>query len=281
LGDAPETWHGTIEIQLVRHGETETYARDAGLTAAGEEQSRTYARELAAQLEAGEAIRLVTAPAARAARTADEVCRGLQEDAGVRVVGPDVMQEFRNFQIRTPAGLRDVTQISAEDREEAARLGREGPGDGPHWLFELHQFHGKRARDGDAIEHWLKRPLLTFEPPALVVRRFWLGVRRVLAGRDPSGRIVCCTHSGPMRAFAAWALGRDLGEPDHVEQVRIHLDRSLQHARVTYREASHVVPIPPDGEEPAWWEAQSRYADMTMGEGEKRPNTGEHERRPT
>jgi broad specificity phosphatase PhoE len=261
LGDAPQTWHSTVEIRLVRHGETETYARDAGLTATGEEQSRTYARDLAATLRDGEVIRLVCAPAARAARTADEVCRTLQEASQVRVLGPDVVEEFRNFQIRTPSGLRDVTQISAAEREEAARLGRDGPGDGPHWLFELSQFHGKRARDGDAIEHWLKSPLLSFEPPALVVRRFWLGVRRVLAEPSAWERVVCCTHSGPMRAFAAWALGRDLGEPDHAEQVQIQLDRGLEHARVSYRETSHVVPIPPGGDPPAWWDAPRRRHD--------------------
>lgn len=277
MGDAPETWHEAVEIQLVRHGETETYARDAGLTALGHEQSRTYARDLAAELADGDVIRLVCAPAARAARTADEVCRSLQEDARVQVLGPEVMQEFRNFQIRTPAGLRDVTQISPEEREQAARLGGEAPGSGPHWLFELHQFHSKRAKDGDAIEHWLKSPLLSFEPPALVVRRFWLGARRVLPEVRPRQRVVCCTHSGPMRAFAAWALGRDLGEPDHVERVTIHVDRELRHARVTYRDTSYVVPVPPDGEPPAWW-----TAGQTDGGEERGPRAaGEIERRPS
>lgn len=252
LGDAPETWHAAVEIQLVRHGETETYARDAGLTRLGQEQSRTYARDLAAELADGDVIRLVCAPAARAARTADEVCRTLQEDARVQVQGPEVMREFQNFQVCTPSGLRDVTQISPGEREQAARLGPGG--DGPHWLFELHQFHGKRAKDGDAIEHWLKSPLLSFEPPALVVRRFWLGARRVVSEPEPWHRIVCCTHSGPMRAFAAWALGRDLGEPDHVERVTIRVDRDLRHARVTYREASQDVPVP-HGETPVWWDA--------------------------
>lgn len=267
MGDAPETWHTAAEIQLVRHGQTETYARDAGLTELGQEQSRTYARDLAAELADGDVIRLVCAPAARAARTADEVCRSLREDAQVRVLGPEVMREFQNFQIRTPSGLRDVTQISSEEREEAARLGQDGPANGPHWLFELHQFHSKRSKDGDAIEHWLKSPLLSFEPPALVVRRFWLGARRVVGeppggpgGSPPTGnqrrRIVCCTHSGPMRAFAAWALGRDLGEPDHVERVTIQVDHDLRRARVTYRDASHVVPVPPDGEPPAWWDTR-------------------------
>ena len=256
MGDAPETWHTAVEIQLVRHGQTETYARDAGLTELGQEQSRTYARDLAAELADGDPIRLVCAPAARAPRTADEVCRTLREDAHVQVLGPEVMREFQNFQIRTPSGLRDVTQITPGEREEAARLGQDGPGNGPHWLFELHQFHSKRAQDGDAIEHWLKSPLLSFEPPALVVRRFWLGARRVVAEQQQWRRVVCCTHSGPMRAFAAWALGRDLGEPDHVERVTILVDRDLRHARVTYREASHVVPVPPDGEPPAWWDTR-------------------------
>ncbi|MBO0690976.1 MAG: histidine phosphatase family protein [Candidatus Dormibacteraeota bacterium] len=252
LGDAPETWHEAVEIQLVRHGETETYTRDAGLTQLGREQSRTYAHDLAAALADGEVLRLVCAPAARAARTADEVCRTLQEETRVQVQGPEVMREFQNFQVCTPSGLRDVTQISRGEREQAARLGQGG--DGPLWLFEVHQFRSKRTKDGGAIEHWLKSPLLSFEPPALVVRRFWLGARRVVSEPEAWPRIVCCTHSGPMRAFAAWALGRDLGEPDHLERVTIHADRDLRRARVTYRGASQAVPVPPIGEGPVWWD---------------------------
>jgi hypothetical protein len=51
---------------------------------------------------------------------------------------------------------------------------------------------------------------------------------------------VCCTHSGPMRALAAWALGRDLGEPGNTEVVRARVRRDLSEGWITYRGAAQA-----------------------------------------
>ena len=52
------------------------------------------------------------------------------------------------------------------------------------------------------------------------------------------------THSAPMRAFVATALGADPGEPHNLEDVRVRV-RPDGSATVTFRE--HVLParIPP------------------------------------
>ena len=61
---------------------------------------------------------------------------------------------------------------------------------------------------GDPIGFWLTTPLLGFEPPAVVVRRYW----RTIAAVAGDTLTVVAAHSGPMRALVAHAFARDLGE---------------------------------------------------------------------
>jgi broad specificity phosphatase PhoE len=96
-------------------------------------------------------------------------------------------------------------------------------------------------------------PLLTFEPPAAVVRRLWAGAVRLAANRTHS-RVVCCTHSGPMRAFATWALGHDAGEPSNTEQVRVRLWHDRGRALVTYRGRTQEINQPPVHDGSPWWD---------------------------
>jgi len=93
---------------------------------------------------------------------------------------------------------------------------------------------------------WLTTPLLGFEPPSVSVRRYWRGI---LARADDALTVVAA-HSGPMRALVAHAFGRDLGEPDNLEAVAIHVDGDR--ARVDFRgERAHIAV--PDVKEPRWW----------------------------
>jgi hypothetical protein len=52
-----------------------------------------------------------------------------------------------------------------------------------------------------------------------------------------------------MRALVAHAFARDLGEPDNLEAVAIHLDGD--HARVDFRGERAAIAVP-DTAEPAW-----------------------------
>jgi broad specificity phosphatase PhoE len=95
-------------------------------------------------------------------------------------------------------------------------------------------------------------PMLHFEPPASCVRRFWSGFQR-LVGEAPGARILCATHSGPIRAFAAWAHGYDPGEPYNTEEVLVKLKEGGE-ALVAYRNRVQEVQVPPTAERPDWWE---------------------------
>ena len=248
-----------VELHLVRHGETQSYLADAGLTPRGTWQSRRLGHELAAEVRDGEAVRLLFAPTARAARTADQLRLGL-EDAlaacGRRadVRGPEPAECFRNFQIWTPTGLLDPTGAAGEYRSMLNRQVVVTPGERPLWQLELSRFWFLQAGGGDPIEFWLTNPLLAFEPPASVVRRFWAGAVELGAEAGRATRVVCCTHSGPMRAFATWALGHDAGEPFNTEQVRVRVWPERARVTVTYRGRTQDITGPPDLDAGTWWE---------------------------
>jgi hypothetical protein len=64
------------------------------------------------------------------------------------------------------------------------------------------------------------------------------------------------THSGPMRAFATAAAGRDPGEPHNAEPVVVRVQPGVEVATVDYRDGSHELRVPdveqvgPGGGEP-------------------------------
>jgi broad specificity phosphatase PhoE len=250
---------GAVELHLVRHGETQSYLADAGLTPRGTWQSRRLGHELAAEVRDGEAVRLLCAPTARAARTADHLRLGLEDGlaaCGRRadVHGPEPAERFRNFRVWTPAGLLDPTGAAGEYRSTLGRQAALQPGERPLWQLELSRFWVLQSGGGDPIEFWLTNPLLAFEPPAAVVRRFWAGAVALTADAGQPTRVVCCTHSGPMRAFATWALGHDAGEPFNTEQVRVRVWPERARATVTYRGRTQEITGPPAAEAGAWWE---------------------------
>jgi len=91
--------------------------------------------------------------------------------------------------------------------------------------------------------------MLYFEPPQVAAYRVWRGI--ISAGASAPGRLVviASTHSAPMRAFAATAFGRDLGEPDHLEGVRVLVHGDHTAATIRYRdleiEAAPPAQLPP------------------------------------
>jgi broad specificity phosphatase PhoE len=233
IPDGPDAG-AAVELHLVRHGETQSYLADAGLTPRGAWQSRRWGLGLAAEIRQGEIVRLLCAPTARAARTADHVRLGLEDGLAARgqtavVLDPEPAEQFRNFQLDTPAGRLDPTVAAGTYRSTL------GGHEHALWRLELSRFWRLQSGGGDPIELWLTNPLLTFEPPAAVVRRFWAGALALAGTGAGHTRVVCCTHSGPMRAFAAWALGHDAGEPHNTEQVRVRIRPGTRRALVTYR----------------------------------------------
>ena len=128
-------------------------------------------------------------------------------------------------------------------QRELEKYERVGLGERPGWLVDVDRFWGIQQGGGDPITHWLTMPMLHFEPPVSCVRRFWRGILTARAATS-SRTIVVATHSGPIRAFAAAAMGYDPGEPFNTEFVRVRLVAGGTTALVLYRNRVQEVVIP-------------------------------------
>src|SRR5215218_146767 len=223
----PEAQAGAFEVaaqvHIVRHGETQGYSTESGLTPLGGWQAH---------------------------RRGFDLSKGSRD---AKVAEPRPMAEFRNFQVATPDGLRDVTSAFRMYHALSERYERAALGDRPMWLVEVDRFWNVQQGGADPIHHWMTIPMLHFEPPASCVRRFWSGFLR-LVDEAPGVRILCATHSGPIRAFAAWAVGYDPGEPYNTEEVLVKLKEGGGEALVAYRNRVQEVQVPPPAERPDWWE---------------------------
>ncbi len=259
----PPDWYrdklsGSADVRLIRHGETQGYSTDGGLTPLGKWQSHRRGQDLARGVSEGMTILFPHAPTARARETADGVREGLLQamarygiDADVRE--PHAEDLFKNFQALVDGREEDVTQgfirwaMILEDYE------RSGEGNRPGWMVEMDRFWSIQAGGGDPITHWLTMPMQYFEPAAMVVRRFWQGTLKVLSEHPGENvRAFVCTHSGPIRAVATSAFGHDPGEPHNTEDVRIRVMGGRTRAIVTYRGRGQEIEIPATVS-PSWY----------------------------
>lgn len=247
----------TTDVRLIRHGETQGYSADGGLTPLGRWQAHRKGQDLARGVKDGMTIRLLHAPTARARETAEGVHEGLTQamaryGIAATVEAPRADVHFRNFQVWADGHEQDPTQAFQRYDEVLEGYERRMTGDRPGWLTEMDRFWSIQLAGGDPITHWLTNPLQFFEPAALVVRRFWRGmVEAVREGPEANLRVFVCSHSGPIRAVAAAAVGHDPGEPYNVEDVRIRVYADLEHAVVTYRGRGVEIEIP-TATTPSW-----------------------------
>jgi len=250
------------DVFLIRHGETQGYSTDSGLTPQGIWQAHTYGRTLARRLQSGETIVFRHAATSRARQTAEQIQRGLldgavQYEKDLKVIEPQPADEFANFRFAAPDGLKDVTAAFRQYSALLEGFERTAVGDRPLWLVEMDRFWRTQQGGGDPIQHWLTIPLMHFEPPSFTVRRFWAGINR-LSGEFPGARLAITTHSGCIRAFAVSALGYDPGEPYNTEHVRVKLlgdanwSRGGRDATVAYRNRVQTVKVPVIEQLPTW-----------------------------
>jgi broad specificity phosphatase PhoE len=162
--------------------------------------------------------------------------------AGVKVDGPRAERAFANFTVAAGGDVREQAEVFGEYADAKPTPLEELPG----WLADLARFRTVHESGGDPIELWLKTPLLGFEPPAVAVRRHW----RAISALPGATLTVVAAHSGPMRALVAHAFCRDLGEPDNLETVAVHLDGDR--ARVDFRGERAQIAVPHTAE-PHWW----------------------------
>jgi len=250
----PEWFHkkriaGTVDVRLIRHGQTQGYSADGGLTPLGRWQAHRKGQELARSVRPGMTIRFPHAPTARAQETASALREGLLQGLAryhieAKLEHPYPEERFRNFQVWCDGKTQDPTQAFMHYATVLEDYERHKGGDRPGWLVEMERFWNIQAAGGDPITHWLRMPLQYFEPAALCVRRFWQAIVDEVGKGPRDLRVLVATHSGPIRAVATAALGHDPGEPNNLEDVRVRVDGDLEHAIVTYRERSVEIEVP-------------------------------------
>ncbi len=234
------------EVVLLRHGETVSYDGDRGLTERGERQARDRGRSLAAEIAPGTTVRIRHARTARATATAVALRSALVETLGdatevdVGVLQPDTW--FDNLRVSVNGTVMDAVDAVVERLDIVGQDGQ----DLPDWVREYDRFdhdYGPANTAGGPVEYWLHNPSFYLEPPQVAAYRILRGVAAARA--DSAGRllVVAATHSAPMRAFVAAAIGRDPGEPRNLEAVRAHVDAD-DTATIRFRDHSASLKMP-------------------------------------
>ncbi len=249
------------EVVLLRHGETVGYDGDLGLTQRGEQQARDRGTALGAEIKPGTTVRLPHARTARAIATAVTVRAALVEALdGAQVDGTEIGALYPEPWFDN---LRYSLHGQGVDTSDAVVARLAWTGEPPDWVREYDRFdsdYRATAAAGNPIEYWLHNPTLYFEPPHVAAHRMWRGI--TAAGRDRPEQllVLVATHSAPMRAFVATALGADPGEPHNLEDVRIRV-RSDATATITFRGhviATRIPPQLPPWIDRTWFETYGR-----------------------
>ncbi len=251
------------EVVLLRHGGTVGYDGDLGLTPLGERQARERGAALAAELKQGTTVRMPHSRTARGIATAVTLRAALVEALG----GEDVDGTTIGALHPQPwfDNLRYSLHGQGVDTSDAitARLALPD-GELPDWAREYDRFdsdYGSVAAAGNPIKYWLHNPTLYFEPPHVAAHRFWRGIAEEGGGDRPEQLLILvATHSAPMRAFIATALGTDPGEPHNLEDIRVRV-RPDATATVIFREhtvATQIPPHLPPWIDHAWFESYGR-----------------------
>ena len=264
-GTAAEAGPRTVtQVHIIRHGETQGYSTESGLTPLGSWQSHRRGFDISKGIKNGERVRIVCAETNRARQTALGIRKGLLDGLTMWGREADVsevegMEEFRNFQVWTPDGLRDVTGAFRLYQKEMEKYERVALGDRPLWHVEIDRFWRTQQGGGDPITYWTQIPMLCFEPPSATIRRFWAGITRIVS-ETPGERVIVATHSGPIRVFAMAAHGYDPGEPYNTEEVIVKLLDGASGAFLAYRNRVSEVQVPRLEQLPDWWEGLSGRA---------------------
>jgi len=260
-----ERMSGTIDVRLIRHGQTQGYGTNAGLTQLGKWQSHRKGQSLARGLKDDSIVILINADTARAKETVVGLQEGIVQGIArykienVSIENPVPMNNFRNLQVWCDGEEKDPTSAFVKYDTILEEYERNRSGVRPGWLDEIDRFWKVQAAGGDPITYWLNQPLQYFEPPAIVVRRFWRGIIKVIENNQFSGalRIFVCTHSGAIRAVATSAVGHDPGEPHNLEDVRIRVFPDLKRAILTYRGRGTEIEIPTINA-PSWYDLKNK-----------------------
>ena len=130
---------------LIRHGETQGYSTDSGLTPQGAWQAHTYGHTMAKRIRSGETVVLRHADTNRARETAEHIQRGLAtawSSSRSTITHPRARADGRVPQLpvrlaRRPEGRHRRIPRVLRVREAYERM---STGDRPLWLVEIDRF---------------------------------------------------------------------------------------------------------------------------------------------
>ena len=266
---SPATTELANDVFIVRHGEVDQADAAGELSEQGIWQSRSYGRRLATEFRDGDRAVVRHGGSQRSSQTAEHIAAGLAEACAelgkqVEIASPEAMAAFANFRFVGPDGPVDISDAFRAARGVDDPAWRVEPDAQPLWAFELERFWNVQIAGGDPVELWLTAPSLHAEPPSMVVRRMWRGIRE-LGDRHPGARLIVATHGGCVRAFAIAALGYDPGDPYNAEHVRAKILAGRTDALVSYRNRYQEVCVPDIAELPVWqtretWQPPRRAA---------------------
>ena len=182
------------DVYLIRHGETQGYSTDSGLTPRG-----VAGPQLRPPPDGSRAARpssSATPPPGH--ETAEQIHRGLvdglaQYEKSI-TVEPGVADEFRNFQFVAPDGLKDVTAAFREYQSLLEGFERSAARDRPQWVG---RWTGRRLR------RRRPDPALADDPDAPPSRRRCASAGSAinrLSAEFLGARLAISTHSGCIRA---------------------------------------------------------------------------------
>jgi hypothetical protein len=244
------------EVYLVRHGETQGYSTESGLTPLGAWQAHTYGHTLAKRVKSGETVVVRHAATNRAGQTAESIHRGLLDGLASsrrtsRSSSPGPWTSSATSPSRPPTACATSPPPSAGttrcSRSSSAPPSATGPcgwwrstgSGGPSRGAPTRSSTGSRSRCSTSS----RRPCACGASG-----RASCAWRR----EHPGARLAIATHSGPIRAFAITAFGYDPGEPYNTEHVRIKLMEGHREALVSYRNRVQEIHVPDIEHLPTW-----------------------------
>ena len=225
-------------IHVVRHGHIPSHDTDVPLTEEGQKAVYFAGSELAALIEDGEVISFFHGPARRARETAWGIYHGLRDSlkatspAEPRIAPPDILGGLRNLGFIVQGRMQEAMRVQF-DLVRAEYLAEPSPENADRMAF-----HQGFWDSDDPIRFWLTHPSPHAEDPNEVARRVAAALRELL--REPPQppasrrRIICASHSAPMRAFLRQVFGADPGEPDFCESFTVERMEDGR-ARVVFR----------------------------------------------
>ena len=154
-----ERMSGTTDVRLIRHGQTQGYGTNAGLTQLGKWQAHRKGQNLARGLKDGSKVVLINADTARAKETAKGIQEGLVQGIArykienINIIDPVPIMNFRNLQVWCDGEEKDPTSAFVKYDTTLEKYERNKSGDRPGWLDEIDRFWKVQAGGGDPITY--------------------------------------------------------------------------------------------------------------------------------